>query len=120
MKKLEELGISPAPWKVKQDRGYDRESGDFNTYDAVCDAEGKVMLVWANGKSYGEVWPNSEQDANLIAAVPKLYAKAYEIAENMRIHLAVPTQSITMNRMEVEAMAKELEDVLAEAAGERK
>ena len=73
MKTLAQLSISPAPWKYKQDSGYDRESGDFNTYDAVCDAEGKVMVEWANGESYGEVWPNSEQDASLIAAAPELY-----------------------------------------------
>lgn len=73
MKTLEQLGISPTPWKYKQDSGYDRESGDFNTYDAVCDAEGKFMVEWANGESYGEVWPNSEQDASLIAAAPDLY-----------------------------------------------
>ena len=73
MKTLEQLGISPAPWNVKQDSGYDRESGEFNTYDAVCDAEGKFMVEWANGESYGEVCPNSEQDATLIAAAPELY-----------------------------------------------
>ena len=31
------------------------------------------------------------------------------IASNLRIHLQVPTQSITLNRAEVEAMARECE-----------
>ena len=79
MKKLEELGISPAPWKVKQDSGYDRESGDFNTYDSVCNAEGKVMVEWENGESYGDVWPTSEPDASLIAAAPDMYAAIWDI-----------------------------------------
>ena len=79
MKTLEQLGISPAPWKYKQDSGYDRESWDFNTYDAVCDAEGKFMVEWANGESYGEVCPNSEQDARLMAAAPDMYKRGFEL-----------------------------------------
>ena len=83
MKTLEQLGISPAPWKYKQDSGYDRKSGDFNTYDAVCDAEGKFMVEWANGESYGEVWPNSEQDASLIAAAPQMYKHGVELVSSL-------------------------------------
>lgn len=48
----------------------------------------------------------------------QLVKKSAEIVENLRIHLAVPTQSITMNRAEVEAMAKDLLSALAEATGE--
>lgn len=110
MKKLEELGISPAPWSKILDEFGDGES-EYQV--SVADPRFPVGAVTLSGDY-------CEADANLIAASPKLYAKAYEVAENLRIHLAVPTQSITMNRAEVEAMAKELEDVLAEAAGEKK
>ena len=118
MKKLEELGVSPEPWKYVQKSGYNRESGEFNTSDAVCDAEGEVLLDFWNGETYGEVHPNAENDARLIAAAPKLYKKAYEVAENLLAHLAVPTQTITMNRTEIAAMSKDLLAALAEAAGE--
>lgn len=110
MKKLEELGISPAPWNKVLDEFGDKES-EYQV--AVADARFPAGAVTLSGDY-------CEADANIIAAAPKLYAKAYEIAENLRIHLAVPTQSITLNRAEVEAMAKELEDVLAEAAGDGK
>lgn len=62
--------------------------------------------------------PNAENDARLIAAAPKLYKKAYEVAENLLAHLAVPTQTIAMNRAEIAAMAKGLLAAIAEAAGE--
>lgn len=57
-------------------------------------------------------------DARLIAAAPKLYGKAYEVAENLLVHLAMPSQTISMNRAEVAAMVKDLQSALAEAAGE--
>ena len=96
MKTLDQLGISPAPWT---------KAGDI-----VDDNEGRVIFNAYEDDDYA--------NARLIAAAPKLYEKAYEVADNLRIHLAVPTQTITMNRAEVEAMAKELEYALALAAGE--
>ena len=108
MKTLEQLGISPAPWR--------HTPADEYTHAGIDDA---------NGRGVGETYEIAGKDetaetanARLIAASPKLYEKAYEVADNLRIHLAVPTQSITMNRAEVEAMAKELEYALALAAGE--
>lgn len=107
MKKLEELGISPAPWSAIY---YD--AGDWKTIYGIQseldENERRDIVVWNDG-------PLKKSDANLMLAAPKLYGKAYEVAENLRIHLAVPMRSITMNRAEVEAMAKELEDALAEA-----
>ena len=96
MKTLEQLGISPAPWT---------KAGDI-----VDDNEGRVIFNAYEDDDYA--------NARLIAASPELYENAYKVADNLRVHLAVPTQSITMNRAEVEAMAKELEYALALAAGE--
>ena len=97
LKQLKELGISPAPWT---------KAGDI-----VDDNEGRVIFNAYEDDDYA--------NARLIAASPELYENAYKVADNLRVHLAVPTQSITMNRAEVEAMAKELEYALALAAGER-
>ena len=108
LKQLNDLGISPAPWSKKLDEFGDEEA---QYQVAVSDARFPVGAVTLSGEY-------CEADANLIAASPKLYEKAYKVADNLRIHLAVPTQSITMNRAEVEAMARELEYALALAAGE--
>lgn len=102
MKKIEDLKISPSPWRIS-------DSGKTN--GCIVDAEG---IICASGAPSGCPPAN----ARLIAASPKLYKKAYDIVENLRIHLAVPSQSIEMNRSEVEAMARELEEVLSEASGE--
>lgn len=106
MKKLEELGISPALWKSISDSGYDQETGDFNTRDTVCDSAGKVIVDWWNGETYGEVCPNAEANARLIAAAPKLYAKAWELVTAFDERVMTPGH--------VEA----LRAALAEAAGE--
>ena len=37
-----------------------------------------------------------------------------ETAENLRVHLRIPTQCMSMNRAEVEAMARDCEAALAE------
>ena len=96
MKTLEQLGISPAPWT---------KAGDI-----VDDGEGRVIFNAYEDDDYA--------NARLIAAAPKLYGKAYEVAENLLVHLAVPSQTISMNRAEVAAMVKDLQSALAEAAGE--
>ena len=108
MKTLEQLGISPAPWRKTL---YEFGDEDAQYQVTVADARFPVGAVTLSGEY-------CEADANLIAASPKLYENAYEVADNLRIHLAVPTQTITMNRAEVEAMARELEYALALAAGE--
>lgn len=45
----------------------------------------------------------------LLAENQELRKVLANIASNLRIHLQVPTQSITLNRAEVEAMARECE-----------
>lgn len=97
MKKLEELGISPAPWTVPP------IDNDF--------------VISANGDNVCQVQWIAE-DANLIAAAPKLYSKAYEVADNLLVHLAMPSQTINMTRAEVASMVNDLRSALAEAAGE--
>ena len=103
MKTLEQLGISPAPWSV-------------DSHNNIRTDDGHTLSATIVSNAYGH--DRTKNDARLIAASPKLYEKAYEVADNLRIHLAVPTQTITMNRDEVEAMARELEYALARAAGE--
>lgn len=104
MKKLEELGISLTPWEIG------RCSDGWNI---VRDAKGKYAAT-PDGDEETEAISN----ARLIAAAPKLYGKAYEVAENLLVHLALPSQTISMNRAEVAAMVKDLQSALAEAAGE--
>lgn len=104
MKKLEELGISQTPWVYEKNVIHMIRSGDRIISNAWIGATDSGLPAGAN--------------ARLITAAPKLYSKAYEVAENLLAHLNVPMQSITMNRAEVAAMVKDLQSALAEAAGE--
>ena len=97
MKTLEQLGISPVPWRI-------------NDHASVLDRYFEIIS--------GQYGPYNWHNASLMAAAPKLYGKAYEVAENLLVHLAVPSQTISMNRAEVAAMVKDLQSALAEAAGE--
>ena len=98
MKKIEELGISPWPW----------EDG-YGHYVASAGKEGERLCVASDVRS---------RDLKLIAAAPKLYQKAYEVADNLLIHLMTPYQTIEIHRDEVAAMVKDLQSALAMAAGE--
>lgn len=104
MLKLSELKISPAPWR--------QEANGYGTLD-VLGSDDSIVVAYEN-----PINRNDQENRRLIAAAPKLYKKAYEVAENLLVHLAVPTQTITMNRAEIAAMYKDLLDALAEAAGE--
>ena len=66
----------------------------------------------------GEYFRIGFTNARLIAAAPKMYEKAYGVLNNLLTHLQWPEETIRMNRAEVAAMAKELQDALAEASGE--
>ena len=89
MKKLEQLGISPAPWRINDhvsvlDRYYEIISGQYGPYN----------------------WHN----AHLIAAAPELYAALFEMVEMYRDGGSYDYEQ------EVIKMAKA---ALAKAAGER-
>ena len=69
MKKLEELGISPAPWKKVLDEFGDEEA---QYQVAVTDARFPVGAVTLSGNY-------CEADSCLIAAAPELYEGCYEL-----------------------------------------
>lgn len=67
MKKLEELGISPAPWSVKYDSLIDRVLNIFDANDEI--------IVETD---YG-YYPPELADARMMAAAPELYDGCYEL-----------------------------------------
>ena len=105
--KLEELGISPTPWKV--DKGAEG-------WVIVRDAEGKWAIP-PNGDEETEAISN----AYLIAAAPKLYDLAYRVlSECDRIidHDGGTAVIRTCSADRLECAMMELRAALAEAAGE--
>lgn len=109
MKKLEELKISPVPWSFIYDA--DDWKTIYGIQSELDKNKHRDIVAWNDS-------PMKESDANLMLAAPKLYGKAYEVAENLLVHLAMPSQTISMNRAEVAAMVEDLQSALAEAAGE--
>lgn len=71
MKKLEELGISPAPWRKVYDE-YGDEEAQYQV--AVADARFPVGAVTLSGNY-------CEADAMLIAASPELYTSLHDAVE---------------------------------------
>ncbi len=53
----------------------------------------------------------------LLAENERMRKELADTAENLRVHLQIPTQTISMNRLEVEAMAKDCEKALGEEGG---
>ena len=73
MKKLEQLGISPAPWNEKvwaTSDDYGHDISDYN-HKSICD----MRLLQGETRI-----PN----ARLIAAAPELYAALFEMVEMYR------------------------------------
>lgn len=64
MKKLSELGISPAPWKI----GRYREKTTGKPYSNVNSATGAYVAA-----------APSDADKRIIAAVPKMYAALWDV-----------------------------------------
>ena len=100
MKTLEQLGISPAPWK--------HTPADEYTHAGIDDA---------NGDGVGETYQIAGKDetaetanARLIAAAPKLYAACYEM---LRYYYEQNTNTTVFNTA-LELMKQAVE----EAAGE--
>lgn len=100
MKKLEELGISPAPWKVVHDEGCDwSEVRDAKNNDVTCGSE--VGFCGVN-------------DAPIIAAAPKLYECLREAVELYKCETRSCDKCLNVRCWIIDATA-----ALAEAAGER-
>ena len=100
MKKLEQLGISPAPWK--------HTPADEYTHAGIDDA---------NGRGVGETYEIAGKDetaetanARLIAAAPKLYAACYEM---LRYYYEQNTNTTVFN-----TALELMKQAVAEAAGE--
>ncbi len=59
--------------------------------------------------------PNAVKTGGMLLAENERLRKALsDIAENLRIHLQLPTQTISMNRREVERMTNNCEKALGE------
>lgn len=103
MKKLSELGISPAPWKVDdRELGCDNEIWCEYISDKIVKGEKRAKVV-ARCNAHFDTY---NADARLIAATPKMYAKAWE--------LITAFDNRVMSPKHIEALRK----ALAEAAGE--
>ena len=100
MKTLEQLGISPAPWK--------HTPADEYTHAGIDDA---------NGRGVGETYEIAGKDetaetanARLIAAAPKLYEACYEM---LRYYYEQNTNTTVFN-----TALELMKQAVAEAAGE--
>ena len=98
MKKLEQLGISPAPWKYI---GYHyHRNGEYI----------HLGEVWVKGGKHKIVVDISQPDASLIAAAPKLYEACYEM---LRYYYEQNTNTTFFN-----TALELMKQAVAEAAGE--
>ena len=98
MKKLEQLGISPAPWKYI---GYHyHRNGEYI----------HLGEVWVKGGKHKIVVDISQPDASLIAAAPKLYEACYEM---LRYYYEQNTNTTVFN-----TALELMKQAVAEAAGE--
>ena len=107
MKTLEELGISPAPWKVN-DRELDCDNEISCEYirDIIVKGEKRTKIV-ARCNAYFDTY---KPDAILIAAAPKLYAACYEM---LRYYYEQNTNTTVFN-----TALELMKQAVAEAAGE--
>ena len=98
MKKLEQLGISPSPWKYI---GYHyHRNGEYI----------HLGEVWVKGGKHKIVVDISQPDASLIAAAPKLYEACYEMLR----YYYEQNKNTTVFNTALELMKQ----AVAEAAGE--
>ena len=98
MKTLEQLGISPSPWKYI---GYHyHRNGEYI----------HLGEVWVKGGKHKIVVDISQPDASLIAAAPKLYEACYEM---LRYYYEQNTNTTVFN-----TALELMKQAMAEAAGE--
>ena len=108
MKTLEQLGISPTPWKVN-DRELDCDNEISCEYirDIIVRGEKRTKIV-ARCNAYFDTY---KPDAILISAAPKLYAACYEM---LRYYYEQNTNTTVFN-----TALELMKQAVAEAAGER-
>lgn len=118
MKRLEELGISPAPWKVDdRELGCDNEIWCEYISDKIVKGEKRTKVVAKCNAHFDTYKP----DARLIAAAPKLYEEQYHDCVSLRtIVTKLDEGAEILNLRDILAeMADRMEAGLAEAAGEK-
>ena len=98
MKTLEQLGISPTPWKYI---GYHYHRNGKYIH---------LGEVWVRGGKHKIVVDISQPDASLIAAAPKLYEACYEM---LRYYYEQNTNTTVFN-----TALEMMKQAVAEAAGE--
>lgn len=96
MKTLEQLGISPAPWR-QVENGY-------GTLD-VLGSDDSLVVAYEN-----PINNNDQENRRLIAASPKLYAACYEM---LRYYYEQNTNTTVFN-----TALELMKQAVAEAAGE--
>lgn len=109
MKRVEELGVAPHPWQV-------RDLVPFGMGDPcgrwIVDGDGNDLILEVGGEGIEEITANAE----LIAAAPLLY-EALRTAREALIHvsrqLTVDAQTATI----VDRALKDSTDALYEAGG---
>lgn len=98
MKRLEELGISPAPWFVDEDSNI----GCHYISHSIRPNERRIRIVAKPNYHFAEY----KADVRLVAAAPKMYARAWELITAFDERIMSPKH------------IEELRAALAEAAGE--
>lgn len=107
MKTLEQLGISPAPWKVDDEEwGCDNEIWGEYIRDIIVKGEKRTKVIAKCNAHFDTYKP----DARLIAAAPKLYAACYEM---LRYYYEQNTNTTVFN-----TALELMKQAVAEAAGE--
>lgn len=82
MKRLDELGVSPAPWKSSV--------GIDVCRPCICDANGRFMLEYTDME-------NRDANARLIAAAPDLYEALREAVEESCIRCGCQEPEVCAN-----------------------
>ena len=96
MKTLEQLGISPAPWR--------QVANGYGTLD-VLGSDDSLVVAYEN-----PINNNDQENRRLIAAAPKLYAACHEM---LRYYYEQNTNTTVFN-----TALEMMKQAVAEAAGE--